>query len=256
MAGGGETRADVSAWTVDSLHALVDRLLGEIDLRYQQRFEGQQQALEIAVETQERALQVAIDAVSKLAISADLRYEQRFQAQQTALDRANVILEDRFATVIEMYPEIEALKAGDQLNRERVDALRRELQAAMAASKEAVEKSETTTETRFLTVDMLRAQLNDQSRMYLPRTESDASFHRISQQISDMTALAVTHATRSEVESRTDANAKAIQSLNDRLTRIEGVSKGINNSWGYIVAGVGLIATLLIIYLNISGLGT
>ncbi len=66
----GETEAEVSGWTVNTLHSHVRQLLEERDHRYQVRYD------------------LVKDGVSALMTEADKRYEQRFIAQQEAIQAA------------------------------------------------------------------------------------------------------------------------------------------------------------------------
>lgn len=43
--GGGETQKDPSGWTVDTLHAHYDQRIRDLELRLEQRFQAQQDAL-------------------------------------------------------------------------------------------------------------------------------------------------------------------------------------------------------------------
>ena len=55
----GETKSDISGWTVDTLKAYVERLFEEHDRRYEQRFAAQQQSLKDALESSSRAVDKA-----------------------------------------------------------------------------------------------------------------------------------------------------------------------------------------------------
>ena len=84
---GGETEANISAWTVDSLKEFVFAILVEKDMRYEQRFTAQQIALRDALVAQEKAVQAALlaaqDAVNKAETAAEKRFDavNEFRAQ-------------------------------------------------------------------------------------------------------------------------------------------------------------------------------
>jgi hypothetical protein len=101
----GETRGDVSGWTLDSLKAHYDTLLTEKDLRYEQRFQAQQLGIRDALASAERA-------VSK----ADAATEKRFDGQNEFRDQ----LRDQAATFM---PRAEYDRAHNDLV-ERVDQMR------------------------------------------------------------------------------------------------------------------------------------
>lgn len=76
----GETEADVSGWTVDTLHTHTIRVLSELDLRYQQRFDAQQEALAAALLAAEKAVGTALTAAEKAVIKAETAADKRFEA--------------------------------------------------------------------------------------------------------------------------------------------------------------------------------
>lgn len=53
---------------------------------------------------------------------------------------------------------------------------------------------------------------------------------------------------RSEVEQRTAAISEKVDGLDKRMDRAEGAGHGKREGWGYLVGGIGLIATLLAIF--------
>ncbi len=86
----GETRESESGWTTTTSQALVLRLLEEFDKRYQQRFEGQQQAVEVALNAVNREFhehlanaraetQAALMAAEKAITKAERATEKRFE---------------------------------------------------------------------------------------------------------------------------------------------------------------------------------
>ena len=71
----GETRSDESGWTVDTLHALMN----ERDIRYQQRFEAQQKALQDALLAAEKAVSTAMASADRAVLKAENAAEKRFE---------------------------------------------------------------------------------------------------------------------------------------------------------------------------------
>ena len=71
----GETRSDESGWTVDTLHALMN----ERDIRYQQRFEAQQKALQDALLAAEKAVSTAMASADRAVLKAETAAEKRFE---------------------------------------------------------------------------------------------------------------------------------------------------------------------------------
>lgn len=141
-AGGGETAKEPSGFTVDTIHQLVDAILAERDRRYEQRFQTQQQSLE-----------VALAASHAVLVEHDKRYEQRFAAQEQATALALARVDKEF--------------------HEHLQQVRTETHAALDAADKAITKSETATEKRFESVNEFRAQLADQATRFMPRLEAE-----------------------------------------------------------------------------------
>jgi hypothetical protein len=99
----GETEERESAWTVDTIRAHFEAVLAERDLRYQQRFDAQEKALDAAL------------------ASAEKQVNQALTSAQQAVDKAEAAAERRFASVNEFRAQL-----GDQVRtfapREYVDS--------------------------------------------------------------------------------------------------------------------------------------
>jgi len=109
--------------------------------------------------------------------------------------------------------------------KEYVDTLlterQRAVDSAIAAADRAVIKAEAAAEKRFESVNEFRSQLKDQQSGLITRIEAETEFRAIREKI-DGLALSVT-------ESR-------------------GRGVGFDKSWAILVAAVGLIATLILIW--------
>ncbi len=79
------------------------------------------------------------------------------------LERVELISRERMAKIEQRLDGIE------QRAEERLDTTRRELQAAFAASEQAIDKADAATEKRFESVNEFRAQLSDQTATFMPR---------------------------------------------------------------------------------------
>lgn len=108
-----------------------------------------------------------------------------------------------------------------------VEQLRRETALSLAATKEAINKSESSIDKRFSNANEFRAQLGDQAKTFLPRAEYAAAHLRLEERMTDM---------------------------GDRLNRSEGTGIGSHNSWIRAVEAVatigalfGIVAVLLVI---------
>lgn len=189
----------------------------EMDRRYQQRYEAQEQLFHMALEDR------------------DLRAQQRFDAQEKAIGIA--------------------LDAVDKEFHEHLKAQREETSAALAAADRAITKSETATERRFEALDRAlnkadeataqrfqaingyREQLAEQARSLMPRAEAE---QRIA-------------ANTEKVDSLTRSFTDAMQQVNSRLDLAAGRSTGIGAGWGYLIGAVGLSGGLIAIVTAITG---
>jgi hypothetical protein len=98
--------------------------------------------------------------------------------------------------------------------------------AALAAAKEAVAKAETATEKRFESVNEFRGALNDSSRLLMPRTEAEMAMAEIRRSVAD---------------------------LDGRIKAKEDRGRGMNQGWVILVAGIGLISSIISLVYLISG---
>jgi hypothetical protein len=138
-------------------------------------------------------------------------------------------LKEHFETLLEAYD----LRYGQRFIAQELavkDALvgqEKAVTAALVAADRAVAKAETAAEKRFESVNEFRAQLKDQQIGLLSRAEADAEFRAIREIIT--------------------SQAKEIAALREYRSETGGRGQGIDNSWRYLVSGVGLMLTLLTI---------
>lgn len=90
---------------------------------------------------------------------------------------------------------------------------------ALDSAEKAVAKAETAAERRFEAVNEFRGQLADQAATLMPRIEYEAKHHALERQVDD---------------------------LADRVTRAEGSSTGKGAMYGWIIAAVGLIVSVVV----------
>ena len=96
-------------------------------------------------------------------IERDRRYEHRYDSITRALDVG--------------------LAAQKELMQQSLTAQRSEMSAALAASDRAVSKAEISTEKRFEGVNEFRAQLGDQQRTLMPRSEAESRLSSLSEKV-------------------------------------------------------------------------
>ena len=116
----GETEANISAWTIDSLHAHLivllntrDALLAERDRRYEQRFVDQEKAILTALATSSKA-------IDKAETATELRFQGVNEFRQTLSDQAA-----QFITRTEVT-------AGTARNTERIQEIATRLEGALS----------------------------------------------------------------------------------------------------------------------------
>jgi hypothetical protein len=81
----GETERSPSSWTIDSVLVHLNRVLAEMDQRFEQRFEGQQRATDAALTS-------AKEAVLKAETAAERRFEGVNEFRATLADQAATLM--------------------------------------------------------------------------------------------------------------------------------------------------------------------
>lgn len=125
--------------------------------------------------------------------------------------RAQPIVSSEAPSVRELYS---IMQERERANGQRFDAQEKAVAAALAAAKEAVVKAEAAAEKRFDSVNEFRNTLKDQQQTLLPRTEATVQF-RIMQE--------------------------RLDSIEGRLTLIQGRNEGASWLWGIVLGLAGLI---------------
>jgi len=94
--GGGQTKANPSGWSVDTIKDYVIGIIDERDRRYEQRFEAQQTALKDALQAAEKAVGAALTAADRAVAKAEAAAERRFESvnefRATLSDQASNLL--------------------------------------------------------------------------------------------------------------------------------------------------------------------
>jgi hypothetical protein len=73
--------------SVTDLYVMLKALLDSYDLRYQQRFDAQQEALVAALNAQKEAVAAALMAADRAVAKAELANDKRFDSVAAELDR-------------------------------------------------------------------------------------------------------------------------------------------------------------------------
>jgi chromosome segregation ATPase len=116
-----------------------------------------------------------------------------------------------------------------EMLRQLCEAQQRELQSALASLDRQIQRSEETTERRFDAVNTARRVGDDAARLMMPR---------------------------SEAVQRDQALDDKIQALAARLDRSDGRSRGLNAGWAYLIAAIGMLASIVTAVYAISRLAT
>ena len=161
------------------------------------------------------------------------------------------LLDERYST---QTKALDAAFAAQQLAMQTaLDAAKEAVNTAMVASEKAVIKAENAAERRFESVNEFRAQLADQARTFMPRTEAEAVSSRAMERIQELSSQATGLVTRTEVTALYDRNSERIRELTDRMNKSEGSGVGMKQGWTYLVGGLSLLLTIVLIYMALRG---
>jgi hypothetical protein len=159
------------------------------------------------------------------------------------------LLDERYTT---QTKAVDAAFAAQQLAMQTaLEAAEKAVGRALDSAALAVNKAEVAADKRFDAVNAFRSQLNDQAATFMPRSESEGEHKRHNERIHDIQVTLPRLVTREEATVTADRCSALTSAVNDRLTRMEGKDDGISSTMGYIIAGIGLIATILAIVASV-----
>lgn len=165
-----------------------------------------------------QAVEIALVAVNTAILKSDASSEKRHEA-------STILVDSRFLNINDQLHDLQDIKANELVQRERIEAVRREALAIAQAGEKAIIKSEAATEKRFESVNEFRGQLNDQVKTFLPRETFE---HHVGE----------TQAWRATVDARLHESA--------------GKSQGSNAVVGYMFAAATLIISITVLLANHS----
>lgn len=143
----GETEREVSGWTTDTLH-----------IHMQRQFDAMETLIEARSSAIERQIQKQINDIQA-------QLERRFEREARAVDIAfNIHREHTKEALVSSEAALQAALIGAE----------KAVTTALASAEKAVDKAETANEKRFESVNEFRGQLNDQSRLFMIRSEATA----------------------------------------------------------------------------------
>jgi len=117
---------------------------------------------------------------------------------------------------------------------------------AFANAEKAIAKADTATEKRFDAVNEFRAQLSDQTSTFLPRNEYTVQHKSMEEKIDAVEANLT-----ARIEQNNKASLDSIADLKDSRTLTKGRGEGISATVAYMIAGVGVVCTIIGLILGI-----
>lgn len=225
-----------SAFLNDDIFSRFIFVLGQMDKRYEERFEAQQEALTNRVEHVNSELSALRDVIDE----RDRRYEERYDASQTAIQAALVSQE-------------------------------KQVNAALLAADRAVSKAELASEKRFEAVNEFRQTLSDQASNFATRNEVETKVNTTTIKVSDnfnqnqkdiarLSEVVINSIPRSEYMAMSKSTDDKVLSLISRLDRIEAGKIGgqeqinrVNELVPWLVASIsfiGLIVSIAVVILK------
>jgi hypothetical protein len=174
---------------IKAVRERFDLLLAERDMRYGERFEASQVAIQAALVEREKAIQAALLEREKAVKAA-------FDAQETAVQLALAGIRSFYDTVLQERDQryearftsgekavVIALATADKEFQERIRQVRDETILAMAAAEKAIVKAEMATEKRFESVNEFRAQQADVIATFARKTEIDTRLVSLAEKV-------------------------------------------------------------------------
>lgn len=129
-------------------------------------------------------------------------------------------------TVRTLKAHIEAvLHERDRRYTQRFTDLETATKVALATSEKAADKVATATEARFASVNEFRNTLADQAKDLITRAEVEANLAFLRQQVKE---------------------------LSDRVNVSSGKGAGVAAGWGYLVAGIAAVGTIVAVFIALS----
>jgi hypothetical protein len=232
----GEIRDEPNGWTPELLKAYIDRVLAELILRLEQRFQAQQDQL------------VTVPPVAQQVGQLSIR-----------VDGFSELMEAKFVTY-----------------RTLIDSQAEKVALALDAAEKAIDKAEAATEKRFDAVNEFRAQLTDQTASFARRDYVEQEMASVDRRLDDGNAhrLAIIAEFRASMEklvTKDTLEAFAASSstdragLHDRVKALEsrmdvaagqqqgGTSKVTDQRAfiGSAIAVLGVLITIIVIVANV-----
>ena len=195
-------------------------LINANDKRYEQRFIAQELALHNALLVRTERDDQVTTAIKEYAGAMLTQQDRRLEQYAT---NAAVALDTARASAVALLLAKEAA-VNDQIESQHresavaINSVRETMSVSLTNQATAVAKAEDANEKRFASVNEFRATLSDQATKFIARSEVEQRFTSMNEKIVDMSS---------------------------RMDRNEGRGSGLNAGWGYLVAGLGLLLTVV-----------
>ena len=190
-------------------------LINANDKRYEQRFIAQELALHNALlvrtERDDQVTTAIKEYAGAMLTQQDRRLEQYATNAAVALDTARAS-----AVALLLAKEAAVNDRIESQHRESavaINSVRETISVSLTSQAQAVAKAEDANEKRFAS-----ATLSDQATKFIARSEVEQRFTSMNEKIVDMSS---------------------------RMDRSEGRGSGLSAGWGYLVAGLGLLLTVI-----------
>lgn len=214
---GGETREDPSGWTVDTLRMYMQTQIDQLNTLLNQRFEAQKTAMHTAFVAAEQSTNDNVEAAVDQARQKTINVEAQISDLKTMLD-------ERYATQVKAVDA--AFLAQQTAMQTALTAAETAVSKALESAEKAVIKAEISSDKRFEAVNEFRAQLADQARTFMPRSESELAVGRNTERIQELTTEIAKMILRTEAVASDDRNSERIQELTSRINVNEGRGVG------------------------------
>jgi hypothetical protein len=209
----GETKADVSGWTVDTYAQATEQRIADLRSMLDERYATQTKALDAAFLAQQTAMQTALTA-------AEAAVQTALTAAEKAVGKAETAAEKRFDSVNEFRAQL-ADQAQTFMPRQESEASMRSL----------VDKLDSATSRNSERIREVELQLQGTATL----TDRDA----------------VNSASIARYEAIGARLGSLELRINSRLDMREGSSSGQHALWGYLVGSFGIVIAIITIVTTI-----
>jgi len=210
-----------------------------------------------AVNTLERRLRELYDLRFE---QLDLRLEQRFQAQQKAIDSALIAADLKTGALSDKIDRLNAQFSSELpklITREEYKTITDRIESLLVDNKTLVSRTEYSVQHEVLVekIDDLRTQANLHIGRLSVLPSQDQQINELARIMMELkTQFAVSQGTAagSNLEKQMEQIKQKIDSNSTSIITAGGKSTGIQQSWGYLVGGFGLLSVIITIIFAVT----